>query len=221
MIPQRRRREKGNCEMDRGATIVRLTCIFVLLPLATCSGQSTAQETQPSDVVQKLYQEVVTRHPLGVPTGAARTAIWPLLRKRLIKGFDTRDACDRDWDRQHQNSDVPLKAPGFYEAFSGWYENGYINGAAVGRTKRQTDGSYLVYVGVWSYLDDGDPELRTHRTSHWQVGVRVISEDGKFVVDDILGFKGVFDYDKSVWMSKMITAWCHGPHAIPDSAPAP
>jgi hypothetical protein len=49
----------------------------------------------------------------------------------------------------------------------------------------------------------------------------VISEDGRFVVDDVLGFKGVFDYDKSVWMSKMITAGCNGPHAIADSARNP
>jgi hypothetical protein len=78
--------------------------------------------------VQKLYHEVVMGHPLGVPSGAARTAIWPLLSKRLIKAFETRNACDRDWDRQHQNSDVPLKAPGFYEdgLFSGANEMGYI-----------------------------------------------------------------------------------------------
>lgn len=85
----------------------------------------------------------------------------------------------------------------------------------------QKDGSYLVYVNLWSYFDGGLESLRTHTKYHWQVGVRVISEGGQFVVDDILGFKGVFDYDKSVWMSKMITAGCNGSHAIPDSGPTP
>jgi hypothetical protein len=70
-------------------------------------------------------------------------------------------------------------------------------------------------------LDDGDLSLRPSKTSRWQVGVRVISEDGRFFADDILGFKGVFDYDKPIWMSKMLTAGCNGPHAIPDSARNP
>ncbi len=188
----------------------------VLLQLATYSGQSAAQEAQPADVVQKLYREVVARHPLGVPYGAAKRAIWPLLSKRLIKVFATRNACDQDWERQHQNANLPLKAPGFYEdgLFSGSVERGYINGAVVGPTKVQTDGSYLVYVKVWSYFDGGDLSLRTGKIYRWQVAARVTSEDGQFVVDDILGFKGVFDYDKSVYMSKMITLGCRGSHSM-------
>jgi len=212
--------------MNRGATIARVSCILVLLQLATYSGQSVAQEPQPTDVVQKLYHEVVTRHPLGVPHGSARKAIWPLLSKRLIKAFETRDTCDGDWTRQHPNANVPpiiLKPPGFYEdgLFSGGDEMGYLDGAVVGRTKTQTDGSYLVYVSVWSYLDGGLPELRTQPPKHWQVAVRVISESGGFVVDDVLFFKGQSDVDKSIWMSKMITAGCNGSHAIPDSGPTP
>ena len=198
----------------------------MLLPIATYSVQSAAQEPQPADVVQKLYHEVVTRHPLGVPSGAARKAIWPLLSKRLVRAFETRNACDRDWRRQHPNANVPpfmLKPPGFYEdgLFSGSNEMGYIDGAAVGRTVMQKDGSHLVYVNLWSYFDNGLESLRTQKKYRWQVGARVISEDGRFVVDDVLGFKGVFDYEKSVWMSKMITAGCNGPHAIADSARNP
>lgn len=187
----------------------------VLLLSAAYSGQSEAQEPQPADVVQKLYREVVVRHPLGVPDGAARTAIWPLLSKRLIQAFETRNACDQDWLRQHLNADPPLKAPGFYEdgLFSGSMERGFINGAAVGSTKVQADGSYLVYVNLWSYLDLGDWSLRAGKIDRWRVAARVTSEDGRFVVDDILGFKGVFDYNKSVYMSKMITFGCRGPHS--------
>jgi len=171
----------------------RVLAFAVPLRLATYSGQSTAQEPQPADVVQKLYREVVAHHPVGVPYGAAEIAIWPLLSKRLIKVFATRNACDRDWDRQHQNANPPLKAPGFYEygLFSGSVERGYINGAVVGPTKVHADGSYLVYVKVWSYFEGGDSSLRTGKIYRWQVAARVTSEDGRFVVDDILGFKGV------------------------------
>jgi hypothetical protein len=193
----------------------RILVLAILLQLATHPGQSRAQELQPVEVVQKLYREVVARHPLGVPHGAAKTAIWPLLSKRLIEVFETRNACDQDWDRKHQNSDVPLKAPGFYESglFSGGNEQGYINGAAVGSTKTQADGSYLVFVNVWSYLDDGLPSLRASKVYRWRVAARVISEDGRFVVDDIFGFKGVFDPDKSVYMSKMLAHGCRGAHS--------
>lgn len=192
--------------------------LATLLQLAAYSGQSVAQKARPADVVQKLYREVVARHPLGVPEGAAKTAIWPLLSKRLIKAFDMRNACDRDWAQRHQNANPPLKAPGFYEdgLFSGSVERGYINGAVVGSTKAQADGSYLVYVDVWSYFDDGVPSLRTGKRYRWQVAARVIAEDGRFVVDDILGFKGVFDHDKPVWMSKMLTIGCKGTHSTFD-----
>jgi hypothetical protein len=193
----------------------RVLVFAVLLQLATHSGQSAAQESQPADVVQKLYREVVALHPLGVPYGAAKMAIWPLLSKRLVKVFETRNACDQDWGSKHRNANPPLKPPGFYEdgLFSGSNERGEINGAVVGSTNVQADGSYLVNVNVWSYFDGGDLSLRTGQKHHWRVAARVISEDGQFVIDDILGFKGVFDYDKSVYMSKMLPLGCRGSHA--------
>jgi hypothetical protein len=111
--------------------------------------------------------------------------------------------------------DPPEKAPGFYEdgLFSGSNERGDVNGAAVGSTKMQTDGSYLVYVKLWSYFDGGVPSLRTGKIYRWRVAARVTSEGGRFLVDDILGFKGVFDYDKSVYMSRMLTSGCAGTHS--------
>jgi hypothetical protein len=194
----------------------RALLLAVLVQLAAYSGQSAAQEPHPADVVQRLYDEVVRLHPLGVPYGASRTAIWPLLSKRLIKAFETRNACDQDWQRQHGNANPPLKPPGFNEdgLFSGSNEMGYINGAVVRQAYLRADGSYLVYVNLWSYLDGGVPSLRTREVHRWRLAARVISEDGRFVVDDILGFKGVFDRDKSVYISKMITSGCRGSHAI-------
>ena len=188
----------------------------VLLQLAIHSGRSAAQKPQPADVVQKLYREVVARHPMGVPHGADKTSIWPFLSKRLISAFETRNACDKDWDRKHPYSEEhPMKPPGFYEdgLFSGSDELGYINGAELGSTKEQSDGSYLVYVKLWSYLDMGEPSLRSSgKIYRWQVAARVTSEDGKFVVDDIL----LFNYDKSVYMSKMLTSGCRGTHSTSD-----
>ncbi len=78
-----------------------------------------------------------------------------------------------------------MRPPGFYEdgLFSGSAERGYINGAELGSTKEQSDGSYLVYVKLWSYLEMGDPSLRSSgKIYRWRVAARVTSEDDKFVV---------------------------------------
>lgn len=194
--------------------------VAVLLQLAAPACHGAARQKQPSSVVEKLYSEIVKRHPLGVPSGADEDVIWPLLSKRLIKVFEIRNACDEDWERQHPNANVPpyiLKPPGFYEdgLFSGQDERGYIDGAAVGTTKAQADGSYLVYVNVWSYYDLGEPSLRTTKIYRWTVAARVILENGDFVVDDIL-VKGVFARDKTVYMSKMLSTGCNGSRAIRD-----
>jgi len=198
-----------------------MTVLAILLNLAAPLGHCEAQQGRPSSVVDKLYGEVVSRHPLGVPSGADQAAIWPLLSKRLIRVFETRNACDADWERQHPDANTPpyiLKPPGFYEdgLFSGQDERGYLDGAAVGATKTQADGSYLVYVNVWSYYDGGEPSLRTAKVYRWKVAARVIPEYGHFVVDDILGLRGVFASDKEVYMSKMLRNGCNGSRAIPD-----
>jgi hypothetical protein len=193
--------------------VAAIALLFTVQPF-----KIAAQEPQPADVVQKLYNEVVAYHPMGVPRGAAKTAIRPLLSQRLIRAFDTRDACDLDWARRHRNADPPLKAPGFYEdgLFSGSNEQGYINGAVASSTKVQKGGSYLVTVKLWSYLDMGVRSLRTGKIERWRVAARVTSEDGRFVVDDILGFKGVFDDSKPVYMSKMLSTGCKGTHSTLD-----
>lgn len=187
----------------------------VLLQCALFPTKSSAQEPSPTNVVQELYREVVARHPMGVPDGPAKAAIWPLLSQRLIRAFETRNACDRDWVHRHHDPDHPAKPPGFYEdgLFSGSNEQGYVNGAVVGSAKAQVDGSYLVYVKLWSYLGTEDLATRTGKIYRWRVAARVTSEHGRFVVDDILGLKGTFEYDKSVYMSKLLRLGCNGTHS--------
>ena len=148
--------------MNPSVATTRISCALLVLLTTMWPRRAIAQETQPALVVENLYHSVITLHPLGVPYGPARTAIWPLLSKRLIKAFETRNACDDDWERQHPHANVPpyiLKPPGFFEVglFSGGDELGYINGAKVKSIVVQLDGSYLVRVQVWSYFDGGLP----------------------------------------------------------------
>ena len=151
-----------------------------------------ASQHQPDNVVRKLYRQVVLLRPLGIPSGASKTAIWPFLSKALIQRFELAQACEKDYYRQRAKDDG---TPEF-----GWLESGLFSGenekatpaaAIVERTEPQKDGSCRVYVRLTykesfaTYSRPPDPA----NTFHWHVAATVIPEDGRFVVDDILQFK--------------------------------
>jgi hypothetical protein len=56
----------------------------------------------------------------------------------------------------------------------------------------QKDGSFLVYVNLFAQTIDVGNGLKGGSASggSWRVAVRVISEDGRFVVDDVRMFDG-------------------------------
>jgi hypothetical protein len=49
-----------------------------------------------TDGVRKLFEEIVAQHPIGIPTGAEKTAIWPFLSKRLTEQLQTAQACEEE-----------------------------------------------------------------------------------------------------------------------------
>jgi hypothetical protein len=51
--------------------------------------------------VEKLYAEIVAHHPIGIPAGTKMAAIQPYLSKRLAVQFQTAQACQDDYRRQH------------------------------------------------------------------------------------------------------------------------
>ena len=58
-----------------------------------------------TDGVRKLYDEIVAHHPIGIPEGAEKAAILPLLSKRLTEQLQTAQACEEDYFLQHQAVD--------------------------------------------------------------------------------------------------------------------
>jgi hypothetical protein len=203
---------------------IRVQNIFLLLTIVgNClkAQPVDAPSSQAVDVVRQLYHQVIVHHPLGVPYGTAKTAIWPLLSRRLVKVFETRNACDRDWSRQNPDADKPpniLKAPGFFEdgLFTGPDEEGFIIGAAIERAVKREDGSFLVHVRV-AHRDYGFAPSHIHTVSHWRVEVMLVPEDKRFRVDDILFPQGYGGGGTPVWMSKMITSGCNGVHWVGNS----
>mgnify|MGYP001166142499 CR=1 FL=1 len=142
--------------------------------------------------VRDLYREIVAHHPIGIPKGVDKAAIWPLLSKRLTVHLETAQACQDDYVRQHPATDSTPKP--------NWLKSGLFSGddihvapidAVIQRKEKQRDGSFLVYlVLAYDYIDLGHGR-RAFKGSHgWWVAARVIFEDGQFVVDDVRIFDG-------------------------------
>src|SRR5689334_10697911 len=107
-------------------------------PLSTAAGH-------PDAVVQKLYGQVVERHPVGIPKGDDKSAIWPVLSNKLIERLETAQACENDYFRQHPVSEgKPEFAWLETGLFSGGNEEAIPAGAVVRHIQRQKDGSFHV-----------------------------------------------------------------------------
>jgi hypothetical protein len=192
-----------------------MKALIVLLQLVSFVFPNGPADSSPDSVVRELYEQVVARRPLGIPKGEDKTALWPFLSKRLIQKLDAAQSCEDDYLRQRPDK-------GGKPAF-GWLETGLFSGsnewaipaaAGVERTKPMKDGSFRVYVRLThkeSFETYGKPPDPTH-TFDWQVAAVVISEEGRFVVNDVLLFK-----DDSTKIASRLTdsfTGCDGPRWV-------
>jgi hypothetical protein len=196
----------------------RFAMFFVLLIGFTSLGN--AQESSPDTVVRELYRQVVAKHPFGIPHGEDRTVIWPLLSRGLIHKLEIAEACERDYSKQQKGREEVHKPEyGWLEAgiFSGGNELAAPTDAVVKNTVPRKDGSFLVYVQLEvkesfeTYGRPPDPK----NVGHWQIGAIVISEEGRFVIDDVLFFK-----ENSTDIERHLSEWfsrCDGSHWIVES----
>lgn len=165
--------------------------------------------------VQKLYQEIVAHHPIGVPTSAEMAIIQPFLSNRLAEQLQTAQTCQDDYSRQHPTPSRIAKP--------GWLKSGLFSGegshaspayAVVGRKRKQNDASFLVYVElepVEAVINLGHGRRAFHGGYTWQVEARVISENGQFVVDDVR----IFDRFPAEGPSRLLSdsfVGCDGSH---------
>jgi len=140
--------------------------------------------------VEKLYEEIVAHHPIGIPTSAEMAIIRPFLSNRLLQ---TAQACQDDYIRQRPNTQRKFKP--------GWLKSGLFSGegshaspiyAGVTRKEKQNDGSFLVYVDLQSVegrIDLGHGRRAFHGGYACQVEARVIAENGQFVINDVRIFE--------------------------------
>jgi hypothetical protein len=193
-----------------------LRCI-ILIQLATVSafgqpvreGNPSTVPNQPEALVRSLYQQVVVRHPLGIPYGADMKVFAPYLSKALLHRFDLNDACFADWRRQ--NPDPNLKPPiGLLEngIFSGGNEEAEPRAYHIERMESEKDGSLNVYVR----LTGGTPR---EKPLVWRVAAVVVRENGHFVIDDVIYLK---DDNRAAdsRLSAYLSAGCDGPRWVGD-----
>lgn len=139
--------------------------------------------------VQKLYEEIVAHHPIGIPTGTEMAAIRSYLSKRLYEQLQTAQACQDDYKGQHPTARGTSK-PSWWKSglFSGEGSHASPVAALVSRKEKQDDGSFLVYLElepVEAVNDDNHGPRAFFGGYTWQVVARVVSENGQFVVDDV------------------------------------
>jgi len=171
---------------------MKLRPAILLLLLVSCLSPGGTANSSPDSVVRDLYKQAVARKPLGIPKGADRAALSAFLSKGLLRRLDEAQACEDDYLRQHGNEGGK---PAFVwletGIFSGSNERGLPAAAVVERTQRQEDGSSYVYVRL-TYKESsetyGKPPNPAN-TFHWHVAAVVISESGKFFINDVLFFK--------------------------------
>ena len=161
-----------------------------LLSVALLANGSASAQNNPSSVpnrpdalVSKLYEQVVGRHPIGIPYGADMKIFAPYLSRALLHRFALNNACLADW--YHQNPDPNLKPiVGMFEdgVFSGPSEKAEPKDFRVDRFEAGSDGTSRVYVRLTWENPPSKPLI-------WYVATLVVPENGRLVVDDVLFLK--------------------------------
>jgi hypothetical protein len=165
---------------------------------------------QPDALVSSLYEQVVARHPLGIPYGADMKVFAPYLSKALLHRFDQTNACFADWRRQ--NPDPNMKPPvGLIESgvFSGGNEEAEPQAFHVERTESEKDGSSRVYLRLMVGAPPNKPLV-------WYLAAVVVREDGRPAVDDVLYLTGESG-DVESRLSKDLSVGCDGARWVGDA----
>jgi hypothetical protein len=93
-------------------------CTLEPLPVHRNTSQSALK------AVRVFYTRITKHRPLGIPRGDAKSALWPLLSRRLAQKLDGLQACEDDYYRRYGEI---LKA-NQYKPATPWLEEGLFSG---------------------------------------------------------------------------------------------
>jgi hypothetical protein len=185
--------------------LLRLFILLALAPLALGqvaeSSKAAHANNKPEALVQSIYSEVVARHPLGVPGGAAFQTFQPYLSKTLLNRIDTNIACQDDWGRKHPS---PNSKPPFLEfgLFSGDDLRAEPSSFQIEKVVPEKEGSVRAYIKLAHDEPGGNPW-------NWHVAVVLAQEAGHFVVDDVIYLKDT-PQDADLRLSEYLSQGCDG-----------
>jgi hypothetical protein len=170
---------------------------------AAAQGNRPALPTRPNALVSSLYEQVVARHPLSIPSGADMKIFAPYLSKALLHRFDLNAACFGDYWRRRSD---PTEKPGVgmleEGIFSGGDEKAFPKTFHIERTRAGKDGSSRVYVRLaWGSPPD--------KPMIWYVAAILVPENDRLVLNDVLYLKNKKgDVESS--LSKGLSYQCDG-----------
>ena len=170
-------------------------------------GRQASLPNQPKALVQSLYQQVVLRHPMGIPYGEDMKIFAPYLSKALLHRINLAVACGDDWYRQ--NPEPHLKPELVWldaGLFSGDDEQASPRAFEIERIQPGKDGTFRVYVRLtWGQGADR-PEI-------WRIAAIVVREKSRFVIDDVIYLKDE-NRPKDSSLSEYLSTGCKGSHWV-------
>jgi hypothetical protein len=84
------------------------------------------------DAVRLFYTYITRYQQLGIPSGRAKKALWPLLSKRLAQQLDSLEACNEDYYRRYGE----ILRANTYKPATAWLEEGLFTGPNDAATPR-------------------------------------------------------------------------------------
>jgi hypothetical protein len=161
--------------------------VFLLFLLAAPASASSS----PMDVVRAFYDEIIKHHPIGIPTGDAKRALWPLISSRLARRLEALQACEDDYYRRNKKKlETEQLKPSI-----GWIESGLFSGkneqalpveAIITRIEQAGTDRFRAYL-QFTYRDTFETYGRPADDSNafrWMGIVVVVSEGDHYAVDD-------------------------------------
>jgi len=179
-----------------------------MLALGQLAHQSKALSLpkQPEATVRSLYNEVVARHPVGIPRDADMKNFASYLSKSLVSRINLALACEHDYYQRRQN---PNQKPQIewleFGLFTGGNEKVSPRAFDVERTQSEKDGSFRVYVRL-TWGARSKPWI-------WRVAATAVQEDSHFVVDDVIFLKEE-GLDVESRLSEILAQGCDGPRWV-------
>lgn len=170
---------------------------MTLLTLAVFVTIAADPSPTPAEAVRVFYGEVVRRHPLGIPTGEDKRALWPLLSVRLARTLDTLQACENDYFEGNRRLFTPEQAAAQLKPTIGWMEYGLFSGederarpaeVAVTQVESGEGGRFEVHL-QFTYRDTYETYGRTPAESNtfkWTGMAVFVFEGERYVIDDFM-----------------------------------